>query len=374
MNGPVHQMERRHQTGAAPGTLKPGVDALPTEVRYISYDSAGIREESSVSVSSLPRERGEAVLWVDVVGTGDVAVLEALGERFGFHPLALEDVVNVNQRPKLEAYGSDLFLIVRMYSMSTAPEPWQSEQLCVLLRPGLVVTLQERPGDCFTRVRERLRVKTRKLRTSGTDYLAYALLDAVIDGYQPVLDTFEERVEIIEDRMLDQPEDQDLKQLHTLRRDLIAFRRSIAPARDVVMGLMRDSDSMETITEETRLFLRDCYDHVIRTVEQIDTFRELCASLMDLYMSTVSNRTNDVMKVLTMIATVFIPLSFLVGLYGMNFDTASPWNMPELGARYGYPILVTIMTLVAGVLVAYFKREGLAVVHLEARFNRDLSP
>ncbi len=363
MNRILERVSRRrqavvHQPGAAPGTLKPGADALPTEVRFVRYDADGIREESSVAVNNLPRESSEAVLWVDVVGSGDVAVLEALGERFGFHPLALEDVVNVNQRPKLESFGEDLFFIVRMYSKGIKPGPWSSEQLSVLLRPGLVVTLQERPGDCFARVRERLKVKTRKIRNSGADYLTYALLDAVIDGYQPVIDSFEERVEVIEDRLLDQPEDKDLQHLHALRRDLIALRRGLAPARDVVMGLMRESDVMETVTEETRLFLRDCYDHVIRTVEQIDTFRELCASLMDLYMSMVSNRTNDVMKVLTMIATVFIPLSFLVGLYGMNFDTASPWNMPELGSRYGYPILVTIMVSVAGLLVGYFRKKG----------------
>lgn len=158
--------------------------------------------------------------------------------------------------------------------------------------------------------------------------------------------------------LLDVPKVDDLKLLHALRRDLIGLRRGIAPVRDVVLGLMREPESEETITEETRLFLCDCYDHVIRTTDQIDTFRELCASLMDLYLSTVSNRTNDVTKVLTMIATVFIPLSFLVGLYGMNFDTASPWNMPELGARFGYPILVAVMILVVGGFLAFFKKKG----------------
>ncbi|MEO1088714.1 MAG: magnesium/cobalt transporter CorA [Acidobacteriota bacterium] len=250
-------------------------------------------------------------------------------------------------------------MVVRMFARSDPSSGFESEQLSLLVRSGMVITFQERPGDCFQRVRERLEAPTsRRLRTSGADYLAYALLDAVVDGYQPVMDSFEDRLEVIEDRLLEDPQETDLQVLHTLRRELIAVRRQLAPVREVVSGLMRGTEAAETLSEETRLFLRDCYDHVIRTLDQVDSFRELCASLMDLYISTVSNRTNDVMKVLTMIATVFIPLSFLVGLYGMNFDTSSPWNMPELQARYGYPILVGTMLLVAGGLVGYFKKKG----------------
>ena len=352
---------RRHrpvqQMGTAPGTLIPPPDAVPTEVRYLVHGPEGLREEGPVPVDDVPLPKKDSVLWVDVVGTANVAALEALGQRFGIHPLALEDVVNVNQRPKLEAFGEDSFIIVRMCPVDSSVAATDTEQVSILLRHRMVITFQERPGDCFGRVRERLRVPTRRIRQRGSDYLGYALLDAIIDGYQPTLDTLEERVEEIEHRLLDTPQDRDLKSLHTLRRELIALRRSIAPAREVVQGMMRETAEDTVVTEETRLFLRDCYDHVIRTVDQIDTFRELCASLMDLYLSTVSNRTNDVMKVLTMIATVFIPLSFMVGLYGMNFDTSSPWNMPELSSRYGYPALIAVMVVVAGAFLVYFKKK-----------------
>lgn len=346
------------QPGNAPGVLIPDVDAFPTEIHFAVYDSLSLREETSVAVDSLPSLQEGAVLWIDVVGTDSVVALEEIGRRFGVHPLALEDAVNVNQRPKIEAFDNDLFAVVRMCTGDGKIEGATTEQVCILLRRGLVMTFQERPGDCFGRVRERMRVTARRLRTRGADYLAYSLIDAIVDGYQPVLEGLDERVEEVEQRLLDNPQIDDLKLLHVLRRDLISLRRGIAPAREVVLGLMHDSEDGNTVSEETHPFLRDCYDHVIRTVDQIDTFRELCASLMDLYLSSVSNRTNDVMKILTMMSTMFIPLSFMVGLYGMNFNTDSPWNMPELNAAYGYPILVAMMMMIVGGFLIYFKRKG----------------
>lgn len=353
------ERRRTRRPGEAPGTLQAAPDAHGTTLRVVRYDARAIDERAASSAGELPLAGAGGIVWIDVVGLGDVELLAAIGKRLDLHPLALEDAVNLHQRPKLEAYDQDLFLVARMCQATAEGESgMDSEQLSMVLRPGLVITFQERPGDCFDGVRERLRVASRRIRSRGADYLAYALLDTVVDGYQPVIDQLEERLEAIEERLLDEPEEHDLKALHRVRRELIGLRRGVAPLRDAVLGLMRGPEASHVVTEETQLFLRDCYDHVVRTTEQIDGFRDLCASLMDMYLSTVSNRTNDVMKVLTMIATIFIPLSFLVGLYGMNFDTGSPWNMPELGLPYGYPVLVGIMVAVAAGLLWYFKRKG----------------
>jgi magnesium transporter len=224
------------------------------------------------------------------------------------------------------------------------------------LGPNFVVTFQEKPGDCFGNVRQRLRAGKGLLRKSGPDYLAYALLDAVVDGYFPVLEVYGERLEHLEDQIVaDMPAD-CLLRIHDLRRDLLTLRRAVWPLREAINTLLRDA---ETIQKETRLYLNDCYDHTVQIMDLVETYREIASGLMEVYLSSMGNRLNEVMKMLTIIATIFIPLTFIAGIYGMNFDTeASPWNMPELEWAYGYPACLLFMATIAGILLAYFRRRG----------------
>ncbi|RMH18268.1 MAG: magnesium and cobalt transport protein CorA [Acidobacteria bacterium] len=342
--------------GLAPGTLVADPGAHPTGLRLLDFGPEELAERDLASVAELePPAAGVKVRWLDVTGLADVAALAELGRRLDLHPLVLEDVVNTHQRPKVEPYGDDVFIVARM-GLEDAEGCLATEQISLLVRPGLVITFQERPGDCFDPVRRRIRSGGPRLRNGGADYLAYALLDALVDGYQPMLERFEDTLEELEDAVLDDAEAADLKVLHRVRRDLIALRRVIVPLREAVYALTREPSP--TIRRETHVFLRDCYDHVIRMLEQLDSQRELGASLMDVHLTLASNRTNDVMKVLTIIATIFIPLSFLAGLYGMNFDTSSPWNMPELRWRFGYPAVLAAMVVVALAFVAFLKRKG----------------
>jgi magnesium transporter len=242
--------------------------------------------------------------------------------------------------------------------MLTAAERLEAEQLSLFLGDRFVVTFQEgKPGDSLEPVRKRLRESAGKLRTLGADYLAYALIDAVIDGYFPVLEEYGERLETLEDEILDKPGAGTIARLHGIKRDLLEVRRAVWPLREALAAL--DRDPGELVTAETRVFLRDCYDHVVRVMDLVETYRELCADLMDVYLSSVSNRLNEVMRVLTVFSAIFIPLTFIAGVYGMNFHTdASPWNMPELAWKWGYPFCLGLMLATAGGLLVFFARKG----------------
>lgn len=346
--------------GLPPGTLVAHSDAHPTSWKMIEFDGASLEEiELGTHVDSLPPDVPGSTRWIDITGLQDIELLGALGERLHIHPLILEDVVNLDQRPKVESFGEDedLFIVARMVTPGDGAE-LRSEQVGIFLRGGLVVTFQERPGDCFEPIRQRLRKGRSRIRNRGAGYLGYALLDAIVDGYMPVLDRYGDILEDLEEQILEKAEEKTLRSLHRIRRDLIALRRMAVPMRETVHSLLRNSENESMFDEDTLVFVRDCYDHAIRTLEQIEGHRELVASLMDLHLSAVSNHTNEVMKVLTMIATIFIPLSFLAGLYGMNFDTTSPWNLPELTSPYGYPILLGVMAGIATALLGYFRRKG----------------
>lgn len=340
--------------GSAPGVLRVDPAAPQPVIHVITYGPEHFEEHGATELDRLPELHGRHdVTWIDVAGLGDGDVLHRLGELFDIHPLALEDVVNVSQRAKTEPYGDTAFLVLHM---PLAAGGKLTEQVSLVVRQGLVVTFQERVGDCFEPVRERLRTSRARLRSGGADYLAYALVDAVIDAYFPVLESIGERLEVLEESLFAAPSERDLEEIHHLRRELIALRKALAPHREALASLLRES--IAPFRESTLLFVRDVYDHALRVLELLETYRELCASLMDLYMSGISQRTNEVMKVLTMIATIFIPLSFLVGLYGMNFDTSQPGNMPELDEPYAYVVMLGVMATVAGGLLVYFRRKG----------------
>ncbi len=345
---------RRPIPGSAPGTLLFHEDAAPTRLHVIAYGSDAFEERDveSVAEARALSERFPNV-WLDVVGLGTESVIRSLGTEFGLHGLVLEDVLNTHQRAKAESYPEGLFCVVRMPEVGRAG----TEQVSVLLAEGVVVTIQERPGDVFEVVRDRLRDPHRPIRERGCDYLLYAIVDAVIDSYFPVLDALSERLELLEEDVMGDPTEATVTQLHAVRRELVGLRRVAWPHRDMMNSLIRDSGGV--VTETTGLYLRDAYDHAMRIIELTDSMRDLSSDLLSTYMSVVSNRMNEVMKVLTIIATIFIPLSFIAGVYGMNFDPdASPWNMPELGWAYGYPAVLAFMLAFAVGLLSFFRKKG----------------
>jgi magnesium transporter len=297
---------------------------------------------------------GERVHWINVDGLGDEATLRQLGEIFHLHRLALEDVVNTGQRSKVEHYADHLYIVAHQVH---AEGGLTSEQVSMFVGSNFVLTFQEYAGDLFDPVRVRIREGRGRMRHAGPGYLAYALLDAIVDFYFPVLERYGEQLERLEDEVINRPSQKSIARIHAVKRELLTLRRSVWPMRDALHGLLRDENPL--IQAEDRLYLQDCYDHALRVLEMIESFREVTSSLLDVYLSSQGNRMNEIMKVLTMFASIFIPLSFIAGLYGMNFDTSlSRWNMPELGWPYGYVFALGLMATVAFGLLGYFARKG----------------
>ncbi len=342
--------------GLAPGTLIVPEGALAPEIDIIAYNAAEMVERRITGLQELPElMKLWPVLWVNVAGLGDADLIAKLGEMFRLHRLALEDVLDVRQRAKVEDYPNHLFCITRMTGM--AGHELETEQLSLFLGHGFVITVQETPGDCFDPVRERLRRNRGRLRLSGPDYLCYAILDSIIDSYFPVLERLGERLEEIEEDALTRSTPHEMAAAHGIKRDLLILRRSVWPLREAVNSLIRDESPR--FASETRLYLRDCYDHVIQILEIIETYRDVTGAVVETCLSSASNRMNEVMKVLTIISTIFIPLSFIASLYGMNFDPdASPWNMPELRWVFGYPAALLLMLSTALALLFFFSRKG----------------
>lgn len=336
--------------GSSPGTFHVRPQARTTTLRVTEYDANGFRERDVADVEELAScVDGAGIVWVQVRGLGDAAVLRRIGEIFRIHPLALADIVNVGQRPKVDPYETHLMLFARMVTLG-ADRTLLVEQLSIALTGRVVLTFQENHNDVLDPVRHRIRAGG-TLRRLGADYLAYAILDTVIDHYFPVLEEFGERIEDLEDEVLEGPGPAVVQRVHDVRRQLIELRRAIWPQRDAVNSLIRDDSPF--VTDAVRVYLRDSYDHAVQIVDVVETYRELAADLMDLYLSSVSNRMNEIMKVLTVISTIFIPLTFLVGVYGMNFEF-----MPELRVRWAYPLLWIAMIGIALTMFARFRRLG----------------
>jgi magnesium transporter len=348
-------VRRRSKPGALPGTIAPDPQSLHPEMQAFLYGKDKFVERDNVQLAEVSTLLGQqAVLWLNIDGLGDAATIEAIGNVFRFHRLALEDVVNQHQRPKVDDYGDYLFIVVRMVH---GVDPVTSEQLCIFLGPNYVVTFQDLPGDSLGPVRERLRQATGKIREQGPDYLAYSLLDATIDGYYPVIEAISDRLELIEDEALAGGDENTMHKLRMMKHELMTVRRSIWPQREALGLLIRESHAQ--ISAETRIYLRDCYDHVVQLIDLIEVYRELSMDLRDFYMSTVSNRINETMRVLTIVSTIFIPMTFIAGVYGMNFKTeVSPWNMPELGWYFGYPFSLALMLGTVTFMLVYFRRQG----------------
>lgn len=335
--------------GESPGTLAVTPGAPRPQISLIAYGP-----EETVELPILEPEDARQylgvypVVWLNVEGLGDTTLIARIGEVFGLHRLALEDVTDKHQRAKVDYYTDHLFFTSRMTTYANVLE---TEQLSIFLGSGYVVTFQETPGDCFDPVRERLRQRRGRLRYCGPDYLAYALLDALVDNYFPVLERYGDVIERLEDEVVVRPAPDLIARIHELKRDLHAIRRSVWPLREALSALLRDTSPR--FTDETRLYLRDCYDHVAQLLEMSEAYRDVASSLMETYLSSVNNRMNEIMKVLTIISTIFIPLSFVASVYGMNFT-----NMPEIGWVWGYPMALGIMFTMAMGLLYWFRRKG----------------
>jgi magnesium transporter len=341
---------RRAPRGSVPGTLGTLPGGPDPQLHLIAYSRDAVEERDLAGPEELAPllEDRSRVLWLDVGSFGDGRVIARLGELLGIHPLAIADVVNVPQRPKADLYGDRLLLVTQMPQIVRGSI--DLEQVTIALGPGWVVTFQERPGDVFEPVRERIRQGAR-VRLLGPDYLAYALLDAVIDAYFPVVEALAEVIEGLEEEVLERPSRATLSRIHEVRRSLVALHRMQWRQRDACASLLRDGE--HPFSEPVRVYLRDAFDHAFQTVDAIETQRELAVGLMELYLSSASHRMNEAMRTLTVVATIFIPLTFLVGVYGMNFD----W-MPELRWRWGYPAVWAAMLAIAAGLVAWFRRRG----------------
>jgi magnesium transporter len=347
--------QRRLAPGSPPGTLVPDPDAAPTVVRVIAYGPDELFEERVEDLTTVRGMVGEyPVLWVHVTGLADLDAIQTIGDAFRLHRLALEDVMNLGQRAKVEDYGETIFLVVRAPMLD--PNPC-TQQLSLFLGPGYVISFQERSAGLLEPVRERIRHSVGKIRQWGADYLTYAIVDDVVDNYFPVLEKYGEELDQLEEEVLERPQRSSMTRIHRIKRELMGMRRAVWPKREAVNALLRDP--LPEITDDTRVFLRDCYDHLVQIMDLVETYRDLASSLTELYLSSVSNRMNEIMKVLTLFSAFFIPLSFIAGLWGMNFDhSRSPLNMPELEWYWGYPFALTVMATVVLGLAVYFWRKG----------------
>ena len=349
------ERKRSKKPGLPPGTLvaPPGAH-VPTSFHVIHYTRDALDEAEPTAVAELaPLIAKEGVTWINVDGLGNAELIRQLGELLELHPLALEDALSVPQRPKVDDYATHLFGVIRMLHFGQAPSgaAVETEQISVFLTRNVVVTVQEHPGDCLDPVRHRLRTATGQIRRQGADYLMYSILDAVIDHYFPFLESMGEVMEELEDLVIEQPSRQVLGRIHDVKRRLLEVRRSIWPLRDAINSLLRGESAL--VRKPTQLYLRDCYDHTVQLLDIVETYRELAGGLMDVYLSSVSNKMNEVMKVLTVIATIFIPLTFVAGIYGMNFQ-----HMPELALRWAYPALWLVIVAIATGMLILFRRKG----------------
>jgi magnesium transporter len=354
-----HDKEFFHQAGTPPGTIIVDENAEQPIIFLIDYNQTElIQKQISYPEECLNYLDTESVSWVDVQGLGSKDILHRLGQTFDLHTLILEDIVNMVERPKIEDYEEQLVIIAHMVVPNHNNGGFYSEQVSLVLGKYYVLTVQEEPEhDCFDGVRMRINKAKGIIRRQGSDYLAYSLLDAIIDGFFPVLELYGERIDDLEEEVIVNPSQQTLQKIYQIRRELLQLRRAIWPQRDAINSLIRDGS--ELISDDVRIYLRDCYDHAVQVMDIVETYRELVAGLMDVYLSAISNKMNEIMKLLTVVSSIFIPLTFIAGVYGMNFNTEkSPHNMPELNWYWGYPLCLGVMALVAISLLYFFWRRG----------------
>ena len=349
----AEEIKRSDKAGLEPGTLMYVGDKKveSSRITVIDYDESGYLEKEVASVEEcFPFKDTATVTWINVDGVQDAAVIGKLGAKFDIHPLVLEDIMTTTQRPKAEDLGNAVFVVVRMIECDRDGTGLTADQLSLLIGPNFVLSFQETPGDCLGPVRERIRGGKGRIRKLGPDYLAYSLIDAVVDNYFFVLEKLGERIDGLEEGLVAGPGREMLHEIHALKREMIGLRKSVWPLREVVGGLERLDTPL--VKNTTDVFLRDLYDHVVQVIDTVESDREILTSMLETYLSSVSNRMNEIMKVLTIISTIFIPITFLVGLYGMNFK-----YMPEIGWRWSYPIVWAVILASVGGMLHYFRRK-----------------
>lgn len=356
---------KRTLPGAAPGAISLSEDAVAPKLYITSFNTELLLEtpvDSLDMIKARIKSHPDLLHWVEMKGFGNRALLENFCHEFGIHRLEMEDVINTYQRPKLEEFEDHLFVVTRL--LKASKEGYlRNDQLSLFLIGKVVITIQENYDEHFDSVRNRIRTGKGHLRSSSSDYLTYALLDSIVDTYFPLLEFFGEKLDELEDELFATPSSHSLHKIQTVKRELIVLRRAVFAERDKVNDLLRSSSKF--IGDQTKLFFRDTYDHTIQVMDLVESYKEITASLMDIYLSSVNNRMNQVMKVLTIISTIFIPLTFIVGVYGMNFSYTDPetgnvlkWNMPELYSPFGYAGVMLFMLLVVIIQLIVFWKKG----------------
>lgn len=345
--------KRSEKGGLPPGTLVYVGEKKVEKViiTVFDYDSERYEEKELKSIEECFLYKDTpTVTWINMAGIHQVDLMEKIGTHFGIHPLVIEDILNTGQRPKMDDLEDYLFVVLKMLDYDKEDDEISAEQISIILGQNFVISFQEKEGDVFEPIRERIRKNKGRIRKMGADYLAYALVDSVVDNYFTILEKIGERIEFLEEELVENPSTQTLQEIHRLKRELIFLRKSIWPLREVISGLERGESSL--IKESTGIYLRDVYDHTIQVIDTVETFRDMISGILDVYLSSISNKMNEVMKVLTIIATIFIPLTFLAGIYGMNFR-----YIPELEWHGGYFAVLCLMVIIGIGLVIYFKKK-----------------
>jgi magnesium transporter len=345
--------KRSTKAGLPPGTLvhvgERKVEAA--RITVIDYDETNFQEKQVPAVEEcFPFKTTPTVTWINIDGLHQVDIIEKVGTQFELHPLILEDILHTGQRPKLEDFDSYIYIVLKMLSYSDQRRKVEAEQVSLVLGPNFVISFQESIGDVFDQVRDRIRNAKGRIRKMRSDYLVYSLIDAVVDNYFVILERLGERIESMEEELVAEPTERTLQQIHSLKRQTTSLRKSVWPLREAASALERSESSL--IGKSTHIYLRDLYDHTIQVIDTVETFRDMVSGMLDIYLSSISNRMNGVMKVLTIIATLFIPLTFIAGIYGMNFK-----YMPELEWHWGYPLILLVMGAAAVIMLIYFRRR-----------------
>ncbi len=346
-------MKKLKKVGLPPGTLVHIGNKRTEKVKItiIDYDEKYLQDKEVKSAEEcFPYKDKTTVTWINVDGVHEIKVIEEIGKHFNLHPIILEDIVDTDQRPKIKDFGNYLFIILKMLYYDEKDNEMKVEQVSLILGKNYVISFQEREGDVFNSIRERIRNNMGQIRKAGADYLIYALIDAIIDNYFIIIEKLGEEIENLEDKVISTSNPANVQAIHKLKRDLIFLRKSVWPLREVINILERGESPL--ILESTYLYLRDVYGHTIQVMDTVETLRDIISGILDIYLSSINNRMNEIMKVLTIIATIFIPLTFITGIYGMNFQF-----MPEIKWPWGYPLILSVMLIIGIIMVVFFKRK-----------------
>ncbi len=341
----------KSKIGSPPGSLVyTGRTKEEVEILILDYNEEGYKEIKVKEIEEIiPYKNTSTITWINITGLHRVEIIEKIGKHYGIHPLVLEDILNINQRPKIEDFGDYMFIVVRMLSYNKENHSIESEQISIVFGKNFVFTFQEKKGDVFEPIKERIRNDKGLIRKRGSDYLTYSLIDIIVDNYFIILEEIGEEIEEMEEKVVLDPSPKIVRSIHKLKRNLIVLRKSIWPLREV-LGILEKIES--PLIKNLSMYFRDIYDHTIQIIDTLETYRDLAAGLLDIYLSSLSNRTNEIMKVLTIIGTIFIPLTFITGIYGMNFR-----YMPELKWKLGYPLVLSVMLAIGIIMLIYFRKK-----------------